>query len=205
MQGACDSRPLRSAGCFAGQDFFLTQWVPWKRTSCTIELVVGKPRHKRRRPALRGKERHAVESLKRNDNKEMCECQSTMQLSQVGANGAIENAVQRVQRSGRSNRTGCGVKHQGEAHPITNFHVFEQGVTSENVLENVGDFLNGGVWKSGIVCANLVHGVLSCCACKWINFFTLRYVTWYYHLEGHCRYIQQSNSTCFFLHCCWKS
>ena len=113
--------PLEVCRVFCRSGPFLTHWGPWKRTSCTIGLVVEKPRHKRRKPALRGKERHAVESLKRDDNKEMCECQSTMQHSQVGesaANGAIENAIQRVQRPGQSNRTGCGVKHQGEAHPI---------------------------------------------------------------------------------------
>ena len=70
----------------------------------------------------------------------MCGCQSTMQHSQVGesaANGAIKNAIQRVQRPGQSNRSGFGVKPQGKAHPITNFHVFEQGATSENVWKTL--------------------------------------------------------------------
>ena len=30
-----------------------------------------------------------------------------------------------------------GVKHQGKAHPITNFHVFEQGATSDNVWKTL--------------------------------------------------------------------
>ena len=59
----------------------------------------------------RGKERHAVESLKRDDIKEMCGCQSTMQHSQVGesaANGAIENAIQRVQRQVKATELDVG-------------------------------------------------------------------------------------------------